>query len=484
MTPVDGSGYGYQLVTRYYAGALPLEVLLGLPMIRRTSLFLSIAFFSSCVVLAQPKLTASSRPSTGKSAEKLFPAAHVVERPIFSFDIARNIKQMDATPDASHWYVVDEFGQWRRVTIDSQQVPHEFHDIPPGGIRLSPKGDYIIWTGLMRGYTRLGFDSTTVYLYKDMAPIDHYVSDYPVIEFSASGDRWAALLPYAYETQTGDRDFVVVDGLLAHKGEVYPHQFSFSHDERHWAYRATDGLIEKLVTDKSDTSIFLYKRTPLTNGQTWDASIWRYTPDVNYNHRLLEGRDYDFGFEHVAKEYRTAYSSLSADTARRLINFNNSNQGLYRWIADVHIDDSGRHIAYFAADPAARGAKDSANGKRAVVVYDGKVIAGPFAGAGRIFLSPSGAHIAYTSSTEDPSLYLDGKLVAKTGEIMDCVWSPDESHIAFAALGEHSKAFVVANGKRSPLFEKIGRIGFTPDGRSVQFAAMRNNKLIKILQSP
>ena len=452
-------------------------------MIRRSSLFLSIAILSYGVALAQPKLTASSGHGLGKTADKLFPAAHVTEATIFSFDIARTVTLMDATPDASHWYVVDEFAHWQRITIDSPKVPHEFHEIPQSGIRLSPNGDYIIWAGLMRGYTRLGFDSTTAYLYKDMAPIGHYVSDYPAIEFSASGNRWAALLPYAYETQQGERDFVIVDGLIAHQGEVYPHQFSFSHDERHWAYRATDGLIEKLVTDRSDTSIFLYKRTPVANGQTWDASIYRFSPDMTYNHRMLEGRDYDFGFAHVAKEYRTAYSSLAADTTRRFINFNGQNQGLYRWINDVHIDDSGRHIAYFAADPAIAKVTTSGSGRAAVVVYDGRTMAGSLTGAGSIFMSPSGTHIAYTANATGSLFYLDGKLVAKTSQIMDCIWSPDESRIAFTAIGEHGKAFVVVNGKRSPLYERIGRIGFAADGRAVEFVGLRNGKLIKVRQS-
>ncbi|MDP4234649.1 MAG: hypothetical protein Q8922_11725 [Bacteroidota bacterium] len=439
--------------------------------------------FTPDLVLGQVDLLAGKHAAIGKSADKLFAPTRVSERQLFSFDIARTVKLMDATPDASHWYVVDDFAHWQQITIDSQRVEHPFHEIPKSGIRLSPKGDYVIWTGLMRGFTHLGFDSTTVYLYKDMAPIGHYVADFPAIEFSRSGDRWAVLLPYAYEMQTGDRDFVIVDGLLAHKGEVYPHQFSFSHDEKHWAYRATDGLIEKLITDKSDTSIFLYKRAPVMNGQTWDASIWRFTPDVISPHGFLEGRDYDFGFAHVAKEYHTAYSSLAADTARRFINFNDKNQGLYRWIADVHIDDSGNHIAYFAANPAVKRVSDSVNDRTAVLVYDGNVFAGPLPGAGRIFLSPSGKHIAYTTSAAGSTFFIDGKLIARTSEIMDCIWSPDESHVAFTGIGEHGKAFVVAGGKRSPLYERIGRIGFTADGRAIQYVGIRTNKLLKVRQA-
>jgi hypothetical protein len=266
----------------------------------------------------QPK-TAST-----KTAEKYFPLAKASETALHTLDAARKITLMDAAPDASHWYYVDEFAHWQQMTIDGQTVERRFHEIPKSGTRLSPNGDYVIWTGLMHGFTQHGFDSTTAYLYKDAAPIDHYVAEYPSIEFSASGKRWAALMPYAYETQEGDRDLVIVDGLLARKGDIMPHEFSFSHDEKHWAYRATNGLLEFLVTDRSDTTIFLYKRNPPNNGVTWDPTIWRYTPDVTYNHRLFEGRDYDFSFAHVARQYRTAYSTAS-DTAHVFINFNDHN---------------------------------------------------------------------------------------------------------------------------------------------------------------
>jgi hypothetical protein len=433
-------------------------------------LFLLLSVFIASAAFAQKPF---------KTADKYFKPAKSTEQAIYSLDPARKVVLMDATPDASHWYIADEFAHWTQMTIDGQLIDRKFHEIPASGVRLSPKGDYLIWTGLMRAYTKLGFDSTSVYLYKDMAPIGHYVADYPSIEFSHSGDRWATLLPYAYETQLGDRDFVVVDGLVVHEREISPHQFSFSHDEKHWAYRATDGLVEKLVTDKADTSIFLYKRTPLANGETWDPAIWRFTPDVTYNHRLYEGRDYDFGFTHVAKELRTAYSSISRDTAHVYMNFNDRNQPMYRWVSDVHIDDSGHHIAYFAASRAAN-ASDSASTRQAVVVFDGQEMAGPFNSMGRLFMSSSGKHIAYSTDEISSAFYLDKKLAAKTNQILDCVWSPDESHAAFITAGEHNKEFVVVDGKRSGLYEWIGRIEFSPDSKSVEFAGIRGAKLYKV----
>ena len=451
-------------------------------------------------VHAQELINTAKPPTgrTGPSADKLFPPAHVEQHNIFSLDQARRVEFMDATPDGSHWYVIDAFANWQTITIDGHPFPQQFHEISASGTRLSPNGDFVLWTGLMRAYTREGFDSTMTYLYKDTSLIGNFLSDFPSIEFSRTGRRWAVMLPYAYETQKASRDFVVVDGKVVHKNEVLPHQFSFSDDEQHWAYRATDGLLEKLITDATDdTSIVLYKRSVPQSGSTWDPTIWRYTPDVTYYHRMLEGRDYDFEFDHVAKEYRTAYSSIAGDTARTYINYAamgagaSHNQGLYRWIAQVLIDDSGHHITYVAADPSITRRTDSSDEHRAVIVYDGKVVAGPYLGVSNLFLSPSGRHYAYTlqqycatcGQAGIAKFYLDQKLAYKTNQVVSCIWSPDESLVALVVVGEHEKLFVEAGGKRSPLFEQIGRVGWSPDGRHVEFMGISNGKLIAVKQS-
>jgi hypothetical protein len=420
---------------------------------------------------------------TGKigSAEKLFRVARVEQDTVYHLDQARAVKQMDAMPDGSLWYVVDEFAHWQYITIDGQPFPTRYHDISATGTRISPKGDHLIWTGLMHATTRRDLDSTTAYLYQDTSLLFQQVSDYPELEFSRSGDHWAGTLPSAYTGQTGDRDLIIVDGHVVHKNEPLPHRFSFSHDERHWAYRSTKGLLENLVTDRTDSAVLLYRWPFPSDSSTYDATIWRYTPDVNWNHKRLEGRDYDFDFKHVARVNRTAYSSLSGDTSRTYVNFNGHNQGLYRWAAQFLMDDSGQHLAYFACDPAIT--HKGGDERRAVVVYDGSVYAGPFPGVILLFMSPSGKHIAYSTSLESKKLYLDKKVLAKTSAVVDAAWSPDESKLAFVAAGEHGKYFVVAEGKRSPLFEQIGHIGWSADGKYVLFTGVSNGRVIKVKQS-
>lgn len=430
---------------------------------------------------AQHLVNIAGVPSvTGTVTEKLFRPAPVTEDTLYSLDEARTVKNMDATPDGSHWFVVDEFAHWQYITIDGHPFPTRYHEISATGTRLSPHGDFLIWTGLMHAFTQYSFDSTSADLYRDTSLIVHNVSDYPTLEFGRSGEHWAALLPAAYFKQTTDRDLIIVDGKLVRKGEPYPHQFSFSHDEQHWAYRSTNGLLEKLVTDRSDSAILLYKWPTPSATSSYDATVWRYTPDITIDHKFFEGRDYDYGFDHVAKVNKTAYSSLSADTARVYVNFNGHNGGLYRWASSFLIDDSGHHIAYAACDPTVT--KKSRNERRAVVVYDGKVFAGPFPGLTVLFMSPSGKHIAYSLDLSSSKFYLDKKVLVKTSAVIEAVWSPDETKLAFIAAGEHGKYFVVADGKRSPLFERIGRLGWSADGRTVEFVGLINSKVIEVKQ--
>ncbi len=414
------------------------------------------------------------------NAENLFKPASVDESVLYRLDEARTVKQMDATADGAHWYVVDEFANWQYITIDGHPFADRYHEIAGTGTRLSPNGDYLIWSGMMHAVTEKGFDSTTVYVHKDTSLVAHYVSDNPEVEFSHSGKHWAETLPYAYYLQKGDRDLVIVDGQVVSKGNIYPHQFSFSHDEQHWAYRTTENFAERYVTDRTPTPVLLYNGNIPTGQSTYDPTIWRYTPDVRANPKRLEGRDYDFLWEHVAKLNRTAYSSLAADTSRMYINFNNRNQSLYRWISQVLIDNSGDHIAYFAADPKMK--LPSTNERPAVIVQDGKIYAGPYPGVRLLFMSPSGKHLAYSLAAGVQKFYLDKKVLAKTSGITDAAWSPDESKLAFVAAGTHGKFFVVANGKRSALFEQIGRISWTPDGKTVEFVGIRNGQVVHVQQ--
>ncbi len=450
------------------------------------SLRFAFAFFLTSIfanaAIAQHLINIATVPYIRENgAEKLFRPAKVTEDTLYHLDEARSIKNMDATPDGSHWYVVDEFAHWQYITIDGHQFPKRYHEISATGTRLSPHGDFLIWTGLMHAFTQMDFDSTMADVYRDTSLLFHAVSDYPSLEFSRDGEHWAALLPAANQKQDVPRDFVLVDGKLVRENEPFPHQFSFSDDEQHWAYRTTNGLLENLMTDASDSAMLLYRWPTPSATSSYDATIWRYSPDVTINHKIFEGRDYDYHFEHVAQVEKTAYSSLAADTSRVYVNFNGHDQGLYRWASQFLIDSTGQHLAYIACDP--KVTHKGQDERRAVVVYDGKVFAGPFPGMTVLFMSPSGKHIAYTLDYHSARFYLDKKVLARTSAVVDVIWSPDEKHIAYIAAGEHKKFFVVANGRRSPLFERIGRIGWSPDGKHVEFVGIINGRVIEVKQS-
>jgi hypothetical protein len=420
-------------------------------------------------------------PGKDEPTEKLFRPAHVEADTLYHLDEARTLRQMDATPDGSEWYVVDEFAHWQYITIDGRPFPERYHDISGTGTHITPNGDHLIWIGLMHAFTSKGFDSTMSFLYEDTSLLCKVVSDYPELEFSTSGKHWAALLPSAFTGQTGDRDLIVLDGRIVHKNDPVPHQFSFSHNEQHWAFRSTDLMKEDLVTDRTDSATLLFNWPYPTETSTYDATIWRYTPDVLGTHRRPEGRDFDFEFANVARVNKTAYSSLSKDTSHMYVNFKGHNQGLYRWVSELLMDSSGQHVAYLACDPSIT--QKGQDDRRSVVVYDGNVVAGPFSGATLLFMSPSGKHIAYSLDLESSKFFLDKTVLAKTSAVVDAVWSPDESKLAYVVSGSHGRYFVVADGKRSQLFEQIGHIGWSKDGKFVEFTGIINGRVMKVKQS-
>lgn len=417
------------------------------------------------------------QPSIERTADLLFPPGKVEQKLVFQLDPARDIKLFDATPDARHWFVISSFANWQRITIDGRPIDKDFHEISTEASRISPNGEYVVWTGLLRGFTRDGFDSTTAYVYRGDSLVAQFVADYPSLQFSRTGARYAVLLPYAYQKQTGDRDLVIVDDSVVANGQVYPHQFSFSHDEKDWAFRTSDGKNERLVNNDGK-SFLLYTRRTDAKGFQWDPTIWRYTPDVKDFASGLPGRDYDLRFAHVARQYRTAYSSLSKDTARTWVQYDGKRHALYRWVNNLTIDTGGHHIAYFACDPSVTRSGPEANEHKSDVVYDGKIVAGPYPELSRLFLSPSGKHIAYTLGKNEAEFYLDAKLNSKTSQVVNCVWSPDEKKIAYVAVGAHDKLFVVVNGKRSPLCEFIAHVAWDPRGKFVEFAGITNARLM------
>ncbi len=424
------------------------------------------------------------------SPELNFPEA-LTDHPLLAeLDPARPVLHLDATPNGSTWMAVDGFAHWASMVVNGYRIAKEYHEIPAATAQIitsdgstrngstsdgsTSNGSHAIWAAEMHVATKQGFDSTIIDVYQDTNIIGTFIGDSPDLQISGSGRHWAMLIPYASAAQQGLRDVVLIDGKIVSNGDPWPHRFSFSHDETQWAFRSTNGIDEKLITSKGKFD--LYKWNP-----NWDATIWRYTPDVRYRTEALQGRDYDFDFEHIARINRTAYSQKSQDTARSYMNYNGKSYGLYRWITEVQMDSSGKHVAFLACDPAVHARGDS-DERRGIVFYDGKTYAGPFHGVSRLFMSPSGEHLSYSTDVATGEFYHDKKLIGKTGRVLTCLWSPDESHIAFASVGSHDKVYVVVGGKRSQLFEKIGRIGWTADGSAVEFVGLANGKLFRVHQ--
>jgi hypothetical protein len=461
---------------------------LGAMLKSRTFYFASCfaSFFTFCALILSFSSAYSQVSITqygeGDTTQPKLPQAHIERTELATLDVAREIVEMDAVPDGSHWFIIDKFGVIQTMLYDGVRNPRDFNEIPKATARLSPMGDYLIWTGLDRHFTVNGFDSTLVYVYKNQDLAGHFLGDYPTLEFSRTGKSWGVIVPYANIYQQSDRDFIIVNGRVVSKNEGMPRELSFDHAETSWAYRATTNRNERLLTSKQSLTL----RTRIAPESVYrvpsDSIVYRFTPDVSFLGLLFDGVEYDHDFAHVALLNRTSYDASAQDTAHMFMTFQGKRQGMYRWILNILMDTAGKHITYFACDPEEEKRGNRGNYQRAIVVHDGKAIGKSFDAAGRIFLSPSGKHVIYSTGFQAGKVYLDQTEVHDLNQVQAAVWSPDESKIVYAATGLHGKAFVVLDGKRSPDFEAIGRIGWLANNKGVQYVALINGKLLKVKQ--
>jgi hypothetical protein len=421
-----------------------------------------------------------------------YPLGKFTTKELYTFDVARPIKHFDAMPDGSNWFAVDEFGLLQTIIIHGERYEKRFNEIPAQTTKLSPKGDYLIWVGLERSYDERGFNTTQSTIYKMMKgsskvdTIGSYVSDYNSLTFSKSGRHWIAIFPAAKSDQLGIRDVVMVDGLIVGKDYPRPGMFSFDRDEKLWAYRSTDKADENLVTTFGVNKMYTRKvKNPVLPSP--DPVIYHFSPDFKNSMGMLESRDYDFDFPHEAQLFKTSYFLDRQDTNHMYVIFKGKREPNYRWINSIQIDTGGLHIAYFACDTLGDTYHAVKNEKHGVVVEDGEIISGAYAydETGRLFLSPSGKNIAWTASTKlgEAAIYYNGVKTADVGNYIDVKWSPDEKKYIYITTDNRSKPFVVAGGKRSEVYDRIGRIAFSADGKSIEYCAVKYDKLLHIKQS-
>ena len=429
---------------------------------------------------------AFAQKPTASYADK-YPLAKFSEKQLYEFDLARPLKQFDATPTGSNWFAVDEFALMNTIVIRGTRFERRFNEIPSYSTSLSPKGDYVIYMGLDRSFDSKGFNTTTTTVFKanlsSSLPdsVGAFTSDYNNLFFSRTGDHWAATLPASNQMLHGLRDVVLVDGLIAAKDNPKPGKFAFDHSEENWAYRSTDNRDENLVTKFKVQKMYTRaKANPYLASA--DPTVYHFTPDLRLAPFQLDGRDYDFDFQHAAQLYKTSYFPDHQDTAHMYLIFAGKREPNFRWINNIQIDTGGTHIAYFACDTTGEGSKIR-NEKVGVVVEDGKIISGPYDEMGRLFLSPSGKNLAWTASKKGQlSLYLNGKKIGDVGESMDVAWTSDEKKIAYLTSDDRGKQFVVVGGKRSPNFDRVARLGWSDDGKELLYCAVKYNKLLQIRQ--
>lgn len=421
------------------------------------------------------------------SVKAQYKEAKLKQTKIYEFDAARPIIHFDASPDVSHWFAVDKFAQMQNIIISGKHFGIAFNEIPVATAQLSPDGKTLVWMGLERSYDQQGFNTTTTHLYEHRADTlmlkGSFTADYNSLQFFPRFDKWIAILQAANNvSQTGDKDLIIENGVVLANGEPSPRMFSYDSTGTKWAYRSTDKARENLIT--STGKQFMYeRRTSNPYLPSDDPRVLSFSPDNMMFGTILDGRDYNFGFRHVAELFKTNYIGSSSDTARSYIIFHDKKQPLFKWITNVVMDTLGRTIAYLASDPKEFG-KPRRDDKRGVIVRDGNIVAGPYRSVGKLFMSPSGKRIAYTATVgEHEELFVDGKSVGEVGEYVHLSWSPDEKRIAFVTMNDRAKLVVVANGKQSPVYDRIGRIGWHKHGNAIEYAAIRNTSLNKVLQS-
>lgn len=412
--------------------------------------------------------------------------AKIKQTKLYEFDAARSIVHFDATPDAKHWFAVDKFAQMQNIIINGKREEMEFNEIPVATAQLSPDGKTFVWMGLERSYDKQGFNTTTTHLYEHtnagLRLQGKFTADYNSLQFFPKFNKWVAILQAANNVyQSGEKDLVIVNGKVLSHGEQSPRMFSFDTTGTKWAYRATDKAKENLIS--SSGKQFLYERrssNPYLPSD--DPTVLSFTPDIMMFGSILDGRDYNIGFRNVAELFKTNYKGTSSDTARSYIIFKNKKQPLFKWITSIVMDTAGTTIAYFASDPDEFG-KPKRNDKKGVIVRDGKITAGPFLNVSKLFMSPSGKRIAYTvSNGQYFEIYLDGKSLGKVGEYVDVTWSADEKQMAYVSMDDRGKMTVVANGKHSPSYDRVGRIGWLAKTNAIEYVAIRNTTLQKVVQ--
>ncbi len=408
----------------------------------------------------------------------------ITEKLIYEFDPARPVEHFDASPDGSLWFAVDGFAQIRNMIISGTRIEKEFNEIPVATAQIDPTNSYIIWMGLVRNIDLDGFNMTVTEVHKASLAksglvtdsIGAFTADYNSLYFSRNGEHFAALLPRANIKQQGVRDVVLLDGKVISTEYQRPRTFSFGTGSDTWAFRANDDEMDYLITKTGAQVVAKRDKNPYARPE--EAIIRFFSPHNIALGGIVEGMDYNNNFYNSAALYKTSYRSAHRDSARHYMIFGNKVLPPHRWINNIAMDTAGTHIAYFGADPAWVPMGDERKG---VVVLDGKVIAGPYASTSLLFMSPSGKHLAWTvKEGEVMKLYYNKKYVGDVGAGMRFVWSGDEKNYAYVTSNARGKSIVIVGNKESAPFDRTGRLGFSRDGKSLEFLGLRAHKLYQV----
>ena len=253
-----------------------------------------------------------------------------------------------------------------------------------------------------------------------------FESDYPVsYQWYASPD----LKRVAYAVTSGDKQFVVVDGIEdEHYDEVKLQRDPFSPDSQHIKYSARSSSEWFGVVDgvKANAGIFSPDSSRI-------AGIHR---EGDKMHIVVDGAA---GREHTGMDFNyTRYLVFSPDSQR------------IAFVGVISLEENQKCLAVIDYTPGR--------------IYDD---------VWEIIFSPDSQHSAYIATWQgERFVVLDGEEGEKYDHVnrLNVVFSPDSQHVAYIAASE-GKYFAVIDGVEGKRYDFAQDIVFSPDSQHVAYMA-------------
>jgi hypothetical protein len=291
----------------------------------------------------------------------------------------------------------------------------------------------------------------------------------------------------AFKVKKGEKEVVVVDGREGQGYDTVRSGWFFSPDSRRIAYAARRDGLQFIIVDGVEGKGY----------EPWDDMYPIFSPDSkriasmvrrsNGTMMVIDGVE---GKPYRSLETQPPPHVFSPDS-KRSIYAAESDKG--RWVAVV---DGIEGKAYdfvesvqFSPD-SRRFLHEASRGGDSFVVVDG--VEGPafsrvsLFSDGGVHFSPDSKRVAYIAYPKPLKKF--AKMMVVDGvagkeyddiEFVPQIFSPDSRHFGYVAkIGV--KQCIVIDGHESPLFDRIGYLRFSSDGKHTAYSASRGNEVVTL----